>query len=109
MAIKIFQYNYLILYSNFSTILLNITILISFTLRGNIMITSASIKTKINKLQRLDDLVALNHYVDYLLFREKEKKTEIGQSIISGLKDIAKGKTYSVKSSQDVLKVADEI
>ena len=73
------------------------------------MITSASIQKKINKLKRLDDLVALNHFVDYLLSREREKKTELGQSIISGLKDIASGKTYSVKSSQDVLKVADEI
>jgi len=73
------------------------------------MITSDNIKTKINKLKRLDDLVALNHYVDYLLFREEEEKTELGQSIISGLKDIVKGKTYSISSSQDVFKVADEL
>ena len=73
------------------------------------MITAERIKTKINDLKRLDDLVALNHYVDYLLFRETEKKTELGQTIISGLKDIVSGKTYSISSSQDVLKVADEL
>ncbi len=73
------------------------------------MITSDSIKTKINRFTRLDDLVALNHYIDYLLFREKEEKTELGQSIISGLNEIVSGKTYSIKSSQEMLKVADEL
>ena len=73
------------------------------------MITSDNIKTKIDKLRRLDDIVALDHYVDYLIFRETDEKTELGQSIISGLKDIANGKTYSISSSQDVLKVADEL
>ena len=73
------------------------------------MINSDTIKIKINKLKRLDDLVALNHYVDYLLFRENEKQTELGQTMISGLKNIVNGKTYSINSSQDVLKVADEL
>ena len=73
------------------------------------MINAENIKIKINKLRRLDDLVALNQYVDYLLFREQETETEFGQAIISGLKDIVNGKTYSIGSSHDVLKVADEL
>ncbi len=69
------------------------------------MITTENIKNKINEIKRLDDLVALNHYLDYLIFRESDEKTELGQSIINGLEDILNGKTYKIASSQEILKV----
>ena len=73
------------------------------------MITNNSVIKKINKIRQLDDLVALNHFVDYLIFREQDKKTELGQSLIKGLEDILYGKSYAIKSAQDILKIADEL
>ena len=73
------------------------------------MITTEKLMKKVNKIKRLDDLVALNHYVDYLLFREQDEKTELGQTLITGLGAILKEKTYTITSSQDILKVADEL
>jgi|GEM_PF-2645911 hypothetical protein len=73
------------------------------------MITTKHIIDKVNKIKRFDDLVALNHYIDYLLFRELDEKTELGQALISGLEAIVNGQTYSISSSQDILKVADEL
>lgn len=64
---------------------------------------------KVNKIRRLDDLVALNHYIDFLLYREQDETTELGQSLIRGLEAIVNGTTYSISSSQDILKVADEL
>ena len=73
------------------------------------MITTEHLMKKVNKIRRLDDLVALNHYIDFLLYREQDERTELGQSLIRGLEAIVNGTTYSISSSQDILKVADEI
>lgn len=73
------------------------------------MITTDNLIKKLKKISRLDDLVALNHYIDYLLFRELDEKTELGQSLIMGLEAILNGKTYAITSSHDILKVADEL
>lgn len=73
------------------------------------MITNENLIKKVNKIRRFDDLVALNHYIDFLLYREQDEKTELGQSLIKGLEAIVNGKTYSINSSQEILKVADEI
>lgn len=73
------------------------------------MISTESIIEKLYKIKRLDDLVALNHYLDYLLFRESNEKTELGQSIINGLENIIENQTYAITSSKDILKVADEL
>ena len=73
------------------------------------MISTESIIKKLNKIKRIDDLVAINHYLDYLIYREKDKTTELGQSLIKGLDNIVNRKTYSINSSDDILKVADEI
>ncbi len=76
---------------------------------GYAMVTTKHIIEKVNKIKRFDDLVALNHYIDYLLFRELDETTELGQALISGLEAIVNGQTYSITSSQDILKVADEL
>jgi len=73
------------------------------------MLTQENIIEKVKQLRRLDDLVALNHYVDYLLLREKNEKTELGQALIKGLENVLAGRTYPITCAQDVLKVADEI
>lgn len=73
------------------------------------MISTDVIIEKVRGVKRLDDLVALNHYVDYLLFRESSSQTELGQAIINGLENILEDKTYSINSSSDVLRIADEI
>lgn len=56
------------------------------------MITTEKFMIKVNKIKRLDDLVALNHYIDYLLFRELDEKTQLGQTLITGLEAILDGK-----------------
>lgn len=71
------------------------------------MITSESVIKKIDRIKRLDDLVAINHYLDYLLYREQNTHTELGKSLIKGLEEILQGKTYTITSSKDILKVAD--
>ncbi len=76
---------------------------------GYAMVTTKHIIEKVNKIKRFDDLVALNHYIDYLLFRELDETTELGRALISGLEAIVNGQTYSISSSQDILKVADEL
>jgi hypothetical protein len=73
------------------------------------MITTENLMEKVNKISRLDDLVALNHYIDYLLFRERDEKTELGQALVTGLEAVVNGKTYAISSSQDILKVANEL
>lgn len=73
------------------------------------MITTENIMKKVKRISRLDNLVALNHYIDYLLYRELDEKTELGQTLITGLEAILNGKTYTITSSQDILKVADEL
>lgn len=73
------------------------------------MITTENLMKKVEKISRLDDLVALNHYIDFLLYREQDETTELGQSLIKGLEAIVNGKTYLISSSHDILKVADEL
>ncbi len=73
------------------------------------MITTDIITKKIHKLKQIDDLVAINHYVDYLLYREQNDKTELGQTLINGLEEILEEKFYSISSSKDILEITDEL
>ena len=61
------------------------------------MITVETITKKVKKIEELDDLVALNSYVDYLIYKEQNhQKTELGQAIIRGLEDILAGRTQTI-------------
>ena len=74
------------------------------------MITTQTIAEKVTQIRDLDDLVALNSYVDYMIYKEQSnEKTELGQAIIKGLEDVVAGRTYKITCAEDVLKVADEI
>jgi len=74
------------------------------------MITPQTIAEKVTQIRDLDDLVTLNSYVDYVIYKQQNnQKTELGQAIIRGLEDVATGKTQKITCAEDVLKVADEI
>ena len=74
------------------------------------MITTEVIAEKVKKIKELGDLVALNNYVDYMIYKEQSnQKTELGQAIIRGLEDVLAGRTYKITCAEDVLKVADEV
>ena len=74
------------------------------------MITPQTIAEKVAQIRAPEDLVAVNSYVDYVIYKEQSnEKTELGQTIIKGLEDVVAGRTYKITCAEDVLKVADEI
>ena len=81
-----------------------------FSAKGVNMITVETIAEKVTQIRDLDDLVALDNYVDYMIYKEQSnEKTELGQAIIRGLEDILAGRTHKITCAEDVLKVADEV
>ena len=74
------------------------------------MITTQIVAKKVAQIRAPEDLVAVNSYVDYMIYKEQSnEKTELGQTIIKGLEDVVAGRTYKITCAEDVLKVADEI
>ncbi|MDI6793378.1 MAG: hypothetical protein QME81_11015 [bacterium] len=72
-----------------------------------ILITQ-TISQKVEKIKQIEDIVALNSYVDFLIYKEEHtQSTELGQDIIQGLKEVMEGKTYKITSAEDILKVPD--
>ena len=71
------------------------------------MLTSQLVAEKVTQIRALDDLVALNSYVDYMIYKEQSnQKTELGQAIIKGLEDVLAGRTYKITCAEDVIKMA---
>ena len=66
------------------------------------MITAETIAKKVKKIKGLDDVVALNNYVDFLIYKEQNNQTELGQAIIRGLEDVLAGRTYKITCAEDV-------
>ena len=71
------------------------------------MITTQIVAEKVAQIRTPDALVAVNSYVDYMIYKEQSnEKTELGQAIIKGLEDVVAGRTYKITCAEDVLEVA---
>ncbi len=72
------------------------------------MLTTQTILQNVKRIKQIEDIVSLNSYVNFLLYKEGyNQQTELGQDIIQGLKEVVEGKTYKITSAKDVLRVAE--